>query len=427
MKIAWFSPLSSALPLQQRGSISAAAYSTSILLPRLEKFCEIDLFHDHLSEYNGRPVHSFLSAYDRHRKAPYDVFLYHLENGPQAYFSRIHSALMPGVVWFHDYFLSDFGPEPILNSAWRETVAKFRDRTREWSSHEQKHVPYGPQALREVSTAAVKIFSSERDHGEYRRTAELSIIPPSARSHYLPLPVEPVSVLGNAPQELLKIAFCGAPRIECRARTLLEAVAKYEGQFELTWLVAENEENEARELLADFDLPTVKIIPGRSPAKWHEVVTRSTVAVHTLFSVFGQLGPYLNISMMHGVPSIVCNFGQGELLPSSLILKISCGNEAALELNGIFQRLAGQDLSDLRRRVAEYGAEMFHADVIARELLTVFDHARPSLQSVVGRWEQFEEAARSQLFTEATALARPDFINSDPLAAAFTELGWTSL
>jgi hypothetical protein len=331
---------------------------------------------------------------------------------------------MPGVVWFHDYFLSDFGPEPILNSAWRETVAKFKDCTRVWSPHEQKHIPHGPEALREASGAAVKIFSSERDHGEYRRTAQLSIIPPSARSHYLPLPVEPINARVSTPQELLKIAFCGAPRIECRARTLLEAVTKYEGPFELTWLVGDNEENEARELLLEFNLPTVTILTGRNPVRWGEVVSGSSVAVHTLFSVFGQLGPYLNISMMHGVPSVVCNFGQGELLPSSLVLKISCGSEAGPELVGILQRLAGQDLSSLRRRIAEYGAEMFHADVIANELITVFDHARPSLQSVVGRWRQFEQSARTQLFAEAAALARPDFIDSDPLAGAFAELGW---
>lgn len=423
LRVAWFSPLA---PASSKG-----AYASRVLIPLLEQWCTIDLYHDSLTEFEGRAVAPFLSAFDRHTRSPYDIFFYQLEDGRHSYFSRVHLGLMPGVVWMHDFFLSDYGPEPILNSAWQETVKKFRERNHPWCAHDMKHTPKGPHAHREAALAGIKIFSSERDHSEYRRCSEVSLLPTTARSYYIPLPgTFPKLKSGTSVHENsgVKIAFCGAPRIEDRAESLLQALEGGGERVHLTWLLDPSERGEAQALLNDAGLSDagnkrISIVEGRTPERWHEIVSQCTLAVHTRFSVFGQLGPYLNISLAAGVPSVVCNFGHGELLPSSLLCKISCGSSATKELAEIIA--AADEIKASRgASIATFGVEMFQREVIASELMSVFEASRPALVSLTGRWKAFEREAKLALSAEAKNLFASDLFGSTAIDGAYRELGW---
>jgi hypothetical protein len=404
-----------------------------MLLPLLEQWCAIDLFHDSLTQFEGRSVAPFLSAFDRHTRNPYDIFFYQLEDGRHSYFSRVHLGLIPGVVWMHDFFLSDYGPEPILNSAWHETVKKFRERKHPWCAHDMKHKPKGPHAHREAALAGVKIFSSERDHSEYRRSIEVSLLPTTARSYYIPLPgtfpkVAPAYLSDE--NSVVRIAYCGAPRIEDRAESLLQAlqVAQAGGGIHLTWLIDTSERGEAQALIHDAGLTDsgttrVTVIEGRNPERWCEIVSQSTLAIHTRFSVFGQLGPYLNISLAAGIPSVVCNFGHGELLPSALVCKISCGTSASRELSKIIET-AHKIKAACGDSIADFGVEMFQREVIARELMSVFEASRPALASLAGRWSAFEREAKIALSEEAKSHFASDLFGSAAINDAYRELGW---
>ncbi len=427
LRVAWFSPLA---PAGSKG-----AYVSRMLIPLLEKWCAIDLFHDSITQFEGRAVAPFLSAFDRHARIPYDIFFYQLEDGRHSYFSRVHLGLIPGVVWMHDFFLSDYGPEPILNSAWQETVKKFRERNHPWCAHDMKHKPKGPHAHREAALAGVKIFSSERDHSEYRRSIEVSLLPTTARSYYIPLPgTFPKSLTSNLNDNSseVRIAFCGAPRIEDRAESLLHAIERTQGSgntsVHLTWLIDSSERGEAEALmsdagLSDSEIKKVTIVEGRTPERWYELVAHSTLAVHTRFSVFGQLGPYLNISLAAGIPSVVCNFGHGELLPSSLLCKISCGSGATRELSEIIA--AAHQLKTSRgTSIANFGVEMYQTEVIAGEVMSVFEASRPALASLAGRWKAFEGEAKVALSLEAKSHFASDLFGSAAIDQAYRELGW---
>ena len=430
MRIAWFSPLAP--------DASKAAYATRVLLPLLERWCEIDLYHDSLAEFEGRRVHPFLSAFSRHQHTPYDLFFYQLEDGRHSYFSRIHLGVIPGVVWFHDLLLSDYGPEPILNSAWQETVQKFRDRTRPWCAHDMKHTPKGPHAHREAALAGIKIFSSERDHNEYRRCMETSLLPLSARSYYVPLPAPAGSTAAiaedKAASDTTRVVFCGAPRIEDRAEALLEALLRAQQhdttkKITLTWLIDPSERSEAEALIQESGARGVTLHEGRTPEIWQTIVRNGDLAIHTRFSVFGQLGPYLNVSLSEGVPSVVVNFGSGELLPESLVLKISSGRAGVNELRDLIthapsiKRAKGSD-------IATYGRELFDSESIARELLSVFEASAPTLKALHARWGTFEQEAKKTLAHEAQELFENDLFGSGKLQVellqpVYKELGWS--
>src|SRR5690606_23982396 len=120
---------------------SPSAYFTSLVLPELENSFEIELFDSEEREVLGRRTKHFLKAAAIHAVSPFDLFFYQLENAKEAHFVRFHLGLQPGVVLFHDLFLSDEGPEPLLESHWRAVLAKYRGHTASWAERGSKPPP----------------------------------------------------------------------------------------------------------------------------------------------------------------------------------------------------------------------------------------------------------------------------------------------
>jgi hypothetical protein len=258
-----------------------------------------------------------------------------------------------------------------------------------------------------------------------------SLLPLSARSYYVPLPVEvaPKASEKNEATNEVVVSFCGAPRIEDRAAALLEAITRAQKvdptrTFTLNWLIDSQERGEAETLITESGATRVTLTEGRTPEVWHTLVRKSHLAVHTKFSVFGQLGPYLNVSLVEGTPSVVVNFGPGELLPEALVMKISSGRAGVNELKELI--LSSQEITAAKSEViAEYGRELFDSEVVARELLAVFEASRPTLSALHARWGTFERDAKETLAREAQDLFSNDLFGAEILQPVFEELGWS--
>lgn len=426
LRIAWFSPLN----LKQAGE-SAAGYFSEAILPLIRDQVELELFHNSFESYQDYPTFHFLNAYQRHEKNPFDVFFYQLEDRSEANFVRLHLGLIPGVVLFHDFMYTSFGPEPILNSPWQTTLAKYRDPTANWVARGAENEQKGPAAWREAAYASVALFSNPASHLEFLNWDRLEIaegVDKSEGSFYLPHPVDFSELEGKSPGEQFTISFVGTPRIEHRAHKVLEALSGLEG-YQLLWMLDESELESARELLEEFEVSAVELIEGRSPAAWKEVARRSDVALHPFFSVYGQPGPFLAISLAAGLPVVVTNFASSEYLPDSLVFKIQPGETEALEIREVLREIVDQRDSWDRERISACAAEFHDHRSVASELMSVFENSRSVFEKVNKRWSTLEQEAYKSLLKEVGSLigekhGLPQAYQDNVLNPVFSELGW---
>ena len=422
LRIAWFSVLNCG----DEESSSISAYTSGCLLPRLRERFEIELYHDSFESYPGFETRHYLDAVMRHRTNPYDVFFYQMEDHRAASFARIHLGLMPGIVLFHDLMLSSHGPEPILNSPWRETLSKFRDPGHPWPARGSEFTQGGPLGYREAGYAAAALFSNPAAHADYRNNVEARLALPgeAPRSFYLPLPVEcqENTARGVRDGEVLRIAYCGSPRIEHRSHKLCAALARLSTPWQLHWLLDADELTHAQEIAGEFELNNVHFSCGRSPGRWSALVTQCDAAVHTLFSVFGQPGPYLQLSLMAGLPTVVTRFASCELLPDNCVYKIEPGETEAAELCEVLRHVAGGRNPAASARIRAYARENFDAASVALDLAAVFEEQAGYLARVLARWDDLGREAHRALHQEVRGFAGENF--DSMMRPVMQELGW---
>lgn len=414
LRVAWFSPL----PVDGDSGDSPSAYFTKTILPLVDSELDLELFYNGFDSYLEYPTYHFLKAFDRHKSKPFDVFFYQLEDRRESDYLRIQAGLEPGVVLFHDLYFSTFGPEPILNSSWKEVAARFQERTAEWPARDGEFDQKGPLGFREASQAAVALFSNVANHAEYQRSIDLRFFGEEVPSYYLPNPVESFSASSKG-RSGLTIAFCGSPHVQHRGHKLCDALSQHEGNYSLKWMLDEDEHFKAVELCEEFGITSVEFTIGRSPERWSEVVGEADLAVHTLFSVFGQTGPYLEISLAAGVPTVVTKFGGADALSDDLVFKVRPGDTEAAELRSILKAVSGSDCSNLS---SSFAKENYSAEVIGQELLKVFQMNQEYLADVRESWSDFQSEARSALLEEVLP---QDLLSRTLVEPIFKELEWS--
>ena len=426
-RLAWFSPL----PFSEEWAGDSAWFSEQIL-PLLRDRFDIELFHNSFDIWREYPTYHYLTAADRQRAQPYDAFVYQVEDSRRTDFARMHLGLIPGVVLFHSYLLSSDGPEPMLNSPWRDVVRHYQDGQVGWPDRMKTQPKDSKLALRESGLALVSIFSSERDIGEYRRLHQEQLLPERTEgAWYLPVPVPAFSrSLDDAVSgQKKKVLFCGPARIESRVHKLLEALSPVQEALELCWLVAEEDKERAQGLLDEFAIRSVQLHTGLNPQRYQEQLSRAWAAVHTRFSVFGHTSPYLELSLMAGVPVLVTDFGAAEHLPDSVVFKIPPGDQESLYMRAVLQRVCAGDVPLHMPRSREFALERFDRNAVASELSAILERSLPQMRTALERWQTLEHEARQSVALEAGALLRIDdmpFLDAEKnVVAARRELGWT--
>ncbi len=430
-RLAWFSPLN----IEQKGS-STSAYWSDTLLPFLREEFEIHLYHDRFERYLDYPTHHYLSAFEHHKERPYNIFFYQLEDNKAANFTRIQVGINPGVALFHDLLFSTDGPEPILNSPWAETIKLFNDPDHPFPERERKYKKNGPLGYREAGVAMLPIFSSEQHHLEYQRNITHKFRITDQQSYFLPHPVSSrLSSARKVRSSRKRMGFLGTPELQHRTHKILMALAEVSFDYELIWLVNPIEAAQARTLLEEYDIKNCELIEGRSPERWSSIMPTIDIALHTLFSVYGQLGPYHAMSLMAGIPTIVTNFAGAEYLADDIVFKIMPGQHEAHELTHLFNSLLEKDDQTgllAARRAQEFAREFFDAEVVAEDLIRVLISAAGSDFS--REWEILEARARREAVEEGIrylSAGSSDDCSSSPrnawqrlLSPVFSELRW---
>ncbi|RIL05753.1 MAG: hypothetical protein DCC75_11445 [Proteobacteria bacterium] len=413
-RIAWFSTW-----FKDGYSRSLSAYFSSRLIPLLNERYEIEFFSADFSGPSDIPCFHYLKAFEEHRSRPYDLFIYNLENSKSAYFARTHLALIPGVVVFHDLLFGDFGPEPILNSAWRHTVKKFHSSAEPFPDRAQEHRQSGPQGYREAAFAPAAVFMNERSHEQYIREVEFGLLGRSERlSYYLSYPIEPFDVCAGDLQAIdrFRVGIIGPPRIENRTHKALLALQKLGEASELHWMVGSEEERKlASDLHSEYRLGEVRFYTNGSPEVWREIAANIDCAMHLRFSVFGQVEPYLGISLMAGRAVLVTDFGDSCYLPDSLMFKIVPGEIEAGQIAEVLRTIRTGAVPPADK-ISAYASERYDPGMVAEEFSSILEQSFSTMSSIMQNWQALEVQARQEVLNEQAA-------HSGPFKDQFRELG----
>lgn len=391
IRIAWFSPLSES---SKHAEGSAAAYFSDMVLSRLPENFEIDCFVQEQGAAFGENPYSFLTALQRHQDIPYSFFLYHVEDHPASSFARKHMGLVPGVSYFHDVF---FRPE-CWNSELRRVhqISKqkiFKSEFGKGDSSEDAFCDF------ERNVTLLPIFPCERNLEEYRRRGDSTWADAKAfvaSPNLIPYPIEDRGqscggATATSSQKKI-IAFSGTVNIEDRAHCLLSALGRLSLDYELHWLIAESEKDQSLFLCKEFDVTSVRFQHGRSVKKWQELVSSADIAVHTLFSGYGDPDPCLQVSLMAGVPCIVSDFSAPATLPQNVVCKIPPGEGEVENLLHTITRLLSDEKEKLQERDLlssagrAYAIENSRADFVVQELAATLSRYSPRLSKFTSAW-----------------------------------------
>lgn len=390
-RIAWFSPVD---PL---GETISGAFSLNIL-PKLQKYFDITVFVDRFEENTISSNNHYLQAAKLHRDNPFDLFVYQLENDPRLNFSRIHCGLIPGLTIFHHYNFINFGPEPILNSPWQKVVSRFLSKSEGWPERGAKFFQSGPQGIRESAWALQALFTNPINISDFNNSSEVKI---SSKYGLAPLhlPFPAVSAAAKTKNTEFTLAYAGRPLIQDRTHKIFKALGGLK-DIKLLWMISKEDESSAKELLEEFSVKAT-LIDGRNAANWSQVVSNADIALHTQFTVFDQLSPYLQQSMISGKPVIVNDFGFADSLPDDLVFKLSVGQNEVAELRMLIMKLAGSDLSVLSKKISEYAERSFQSDSVAFDLFELITNNMPAYKAFYDDWREFSLLAKASLIKEA--------------------------
>ncbi len=430
-RIAWFTPL-------KGGSVSS--FASRQVLGLLAKDVDIVIFHNgERGEFpvpdGALPVVHYLKAVEYDREAPFDVFFYNLEDRKECDFMRIHLALKPGIVWFHDLFLSNHGPEPILNSSWSEIIERYADLNRPWPEHDREYTSSGYLAEREAGMSFLPLFSNPRDHTEYRRLVRRRIAGEKTRSLMLRHPVPDTLFARSAfrsERDPLSIALSALPRVESQVHHLFEALTRGSFGGSVLWPVPGREVERAREMVEEFELgDRCTIIEGEGPDAWAGALASADVGIHLRFSAFGQPSPYLPMTLAAGLPAVVTDFAAGAAFPDSAVFKVCPGRAQIEEIAQVLSYIQSHTGSYFTENSRRYAGEFFGCADIARQLVQIFTEEAPRIAMLSARWRELERTARDELIREARTLAIKDgeLLYEECTRVTdsiFAELGWNA-
>lgn len=441
LRIAWFSDLS------MRRPESLSTYCSRLLLPELSKQHSIEVFSDEAalvgaSGMFGLPVFHYLNAYKRHTEQPFDLFFYQLEDSRACRFIRGHIGLVPGVVWVHDLFCKDLGPEACHTSPWERTIRQFFYPTLEFADRSKAPHQLWPRVFRETSLCPVVLCSSAWALQEFRGmvSTRLESSDGAHWSQVVPVPVTAQRVGGiidrseNTP---IRIATLSVPGIEGRSHKILPMLQQLREDlnftWRLTWMIDEHEREAALALVREFgiDESCVTLVASRSAERWSEVVFQSDVALHLHSSPFGHLAPFVQISFAHACPVVLASSAQGEDFPEEVAFRINPGVHESSELRDVLIELMKDRAKLYGAQGAQYVRSCNDPARIAKLLSEILVEEAPQVSYVMDRWQTIGRRGRIALLEEVRTLVtggEGDVVSAytHVILPALFELGWSS-
>lgn len=405
LRIAWFSHLARS----NEAASTVSQYCTDLIVPLMRDEFDIEIFSGLTpGTHCGVPRFNTLNVYQRHRADPFDLFFYQVEDGALGRIVRTQVGMMPGITWMHDTFLSDPGAEGIHTSPWERSVKQMVDPSLAFLKRDDLPLQPQPQGYRETSISPVVLFSSKSEARSLERftSGRYEYASCGHRAVCLPIPVslQPDESRSEPNCPLQVVAF-GTTRMEGRAHKFLPALADSTGRWELTWVIDPSERVDALRLVSEFGLSDrVTLVEVNSPEGWQSLVAKSDLALHLNASPHGRLSPYIELSMVAGVPTVVMRCARGEELSPDIVFSIVPGLHETAQIVGILNAITRGDA----RRFGRAGQELVKHENdptrVALRLGAVFRESAPLLRDVMKDWKRLYDMAERALMDEIKGL-----------------------
>jgi hypothetical protein len=345
MKIAWFSPLYRHESIESKfDSTSRAAYLSYHLVPEVVKHFAIDLFYagpqSRVVLHGGMeaPVYNYLNAALMAERAPYDLYVYQVEDTPYSGWIRHHLGLKPGIVWFHDILFQNRAPDPLSHSPWQYVIEALREVDISLPEEEVWPETNDPYPWRETLLSLGAVFLSPWAHGEYRRreAGKRGIVQaiegdraetPSTTLRY---PVVP----GIQKTSAKTIGIVGGADSEDRISKILTVL---EPGDSVVWFAGAREYEHAQRLLQLYPHSNVAVQLYGSPAEFRSLMSSVGIIFMLHYSLYGSLSPWLELAFEAGVVCVISNFGPAEYHPDGCVIKVPVGNEESWYIKEILK------------------------------------------------------------------------------------------
>jgi hypothetical protein len=197
--------------------------------------------------------------------------------------------------------------------------------------------------------------------------------------------------------------------------------------------MVDHEERAAAQALArEYGIPSenFELQSPRTPELWSLIVEEADCALHLHTSVFGHLGPYVQISLSHGCPVIVEQSGPGEDMPQEVVFQIVPGLHEASQLLEVFHVLQNRGAVDFGGPGREYARRNYNYLYIAQQLSEILQRSAPQVSYVMDRWDALRKRAQRVLLEEVRELVNGQATMNavDPfeqiISPSVRDLGW---
>lgn len=395
MRVAWFSQL----PGKNVHSLSA--YCSQFLLSSLMEKIEIQAFDDQLVKEKPFSAHHYLTAISEHKKNPFDLFFYLLDDSPGSGFTRMHLGWMPGIMWAHNFAFENRGPISLAD----------------------KHPDFdSPLGFRESRLTLDAIFSNDWIAREWRGAIPsrlYSDLAPSVMNNVIPIPVDSGWIEKGARRERA-LGFVGDVRVESRSHKLLQALKMLNDKVRLIWLV--DNIARAKELLVEFGVSNVELVQGVHPENWREILSRVSAAAHLRFGFYGSFSPYLEMSLMAEVPTIISEHGPAQFFPEGIAFKVLPGDDEATTLAALIPEVLLMESAPPSR---EYAIARYSPSVIVKSLLETFEECKSKSKKALKRWDDIQMNARHEILKKVSAVTTSGIsVFDERNAQSMKDLGW---
>ncbi len=413
MRVAWFSALQDSI------RFSPSAYCTSIIVPELrKKGIIVEVYSDLISSlHHGIQTDHYLNAQKCHEKNPYDLFFHQVEDGQHAHFLRSAVGLYPGVTYFHDLYLSDLGPDPLTNSPWGFVAEVMHDskdsQLIEWPDRLKEFPRKGPFPEREFALSWGAIFSNIRMCTDAKNKDSSKLL---ATLSY------PIAIPAELNQKSSIIALYGSPFIEDRIHKIIPALKKL-SQHKIIWAVAPKHYQIAKDRLKEFSAEYIQLIQVTRLEEWAEVVSTASVCLHLHHSVYGNLSPFIETSLVSGAHVLITEGIDESQFPTDVVFTIPAGETESQMIYETVKTVLQNPKMTPHILGKEYVVMNNNLETVVGDFLALFKQSKANQENLKLRWQDVQTSARNALFAEVKKYQK-DSVFADPFSSIYKELEW---
>ena len=373
LKIAFFTPL--------KGN-SKSFYFSSSILPYLKEFADIDIFtdKDDVKNFCDLNVFNYLTSFIHDKEKHYDIFFYQVEDDESTNFCRVHLALKPGVVLFHDFYIKVTPPQAIITNLLKAQCDSIkRDLGKALFS-----LTTNPFIIKKG-----KSFTRNNINSVYKNNIS-----------FIPYPLILDEYKEKKQNEITKIVFEGSTHAESRYFKMIQSLKNIKN-FKLVWLTNKNEINDAIKILNDNEIKDFKVLENSVQDIQNEI-QGADIAICLLKNL-----EYFNIFFMTEALKnnvfVISNKSEDNfsIFPNDYIAKVNLGESEAGEIEFFVKAYKDNKIMLDYKALYENFLVNLSCKNVAFELLTLFNQLKDEAIKFYKDFEYQKEQAKKEVLNKA--------------------------